>query len=108
MTRQLPKLPTKRSRYSDSLRAGRCGDGIPVASRFSLLVQTGSEALSASCAMDTGSFLGVNRPGRGDDHAPPSGAEVKERVELYLWTFVACYRMNFYLYLYFTVMSYVL
>ena len=34
----------------------------------------------------------------------PSSAEVKERVELYLyspiWAFVACFRVNFYLYLY--------
>jgi hypothetical protein len=27
---------------------------------------------------------GVNRPGRSVDHPPPSSAEVKERVELYL------------------------
>jgi hypothetical protein len=32
--------------------------------------------------MDTGSFLGVKRPGRDVDH-PPSNGEVKERVELY-------------------------
>jgi hypothetical protein len=30
------------------------------------------------------SFLGEVRPGRGDDHAPPSSAEVKETVELYV------------------------
>ena len=34
--------------------------------------------------MGTGSFPGVKRPGRGADHPPPSRAEVKERVELYL------------------------
>ena len=41
------------------------------------------------------SFLGVKRSGRGVDHPPPSSAEVKERVELYLyspsgpsWTFL--------------------
>jgi hypothetical protein len=28
--------------------------------------------------------LGVKRPGRETDHSPPSSAEVKERVELYL------------------------
>jgi len=32
------------------------------------------------------SFPGVKRPGRGVDHPPPSSAEVKERVELYLYT----------------------
>ena len=31
------------------------------------------------------SFLGVKRPGRGVDYPPPSSAEVKERVELYLY-----------------------
>jgi hypothetical protein len=31
-----------------------------------------------------GSFLGVKRPGREADHSPPSGAEVKECVELYI------------------------
>jgi hypothetical protein len=28
--------------------------------------------------------LGIKRPGREDDHSPPSSAEVKELVELYL------------------------
>ena len=32
------------------------------------------------------SFLEVKRPGRGLDHQPPSSAEVKERVELYLYS----------------------
>jgi hypothetical protein len=31
-----------------------------------------------------GSFLGVKRLGRETDHSPPSSAEVKEWVELYL------------------------
>jgi len=30
--------------------------------------------------MGTGSFLGVERPGRGVDHPPASSAEVKERI----------------------------
>jgi hypothetical protein len=34
--------------------------------------------------LGTGSFPGVKRSGRGVDHQPPSSAEVKERVELYL------------------------
>ena len=36
--------------------------------------------------MGTGSFLGVKRPGHGVDHPPPSSAEVKERIELYLYS----------------------
>jgi hypothetical protein len=35
--------------------------------------------------MGTGSFPGVKRPGCGFDHPPPSSAEVKDRVELYLY-----------------------
>jgi hypothetical protein len=31
-----------------------------------------------------GSFPAAKRPGRGADHAPPSTAEVKECLELYL------------------------
>jgi len=36
--------------------------------------------------MDTGSFLGLKRPGFDTDHPPPSNAEVKKRVELYLYS----------------------
>jgi len=36
--------------------------------------------------MGTGSFPGVKRPGCGIDHPPPSSAEVKERVQLYICT----------------------
>jgi len=43
---------------------------------------------------------GKKRLGRGVDHPPPTSAEFKERVELYLyspWAFVACSRVNFYI-----------
>jgi hypothetical protein len=46
---------------------------------------------------DRVSFPGVKRPGRGVDHPPLSSAEVKERVELYLYSpsaYVACSRVN--------------
>jgi len=36
--------------------------------------------------MGTGSFLRVKWPGRGVDHPPLTSAEVKERVELYLYS----------------------
>jgi hypothetical protein len=45
----------------------------------------GSEAHPASYTMATGSYLGVKRPGHGVDHPSLSSAEVKERVELYLY-----------------------
>jgi len=54
-----------------------------VDARFSAPVQTGPGAHPAYYAMGNGSFPGVERPGRGVDHPPPSSAEVKERVELY-------------------------
>ena len=43
-------------------------------------------AQPASYKMGTGSSPGVKRPGRGVEHPPSSGAEVKERVELYLYS----------------------
>ena len=33
-----------------------------------------------------GLYRGVKRPGRGIDHPPPNSADVKERVELYLFS----------------------
>jgi hypothetical protein len=41
--------------------------------------------------MGTGFLPGVKRPGRGVDHPSPSSAEVKERVELYLYIFAFDY-----------------
>ena len=68
-----------------ALRAGRFGDRIPVGARFSAPVQTGPGAHPTTYTMGTGSVPVVKLPGRGDDHSPPSIAEVKERVELYLY-----------------------
>jgi hypothetical protein len=46
-----------------------------------------------------GFLMGVKRPGRGVNHRPPSSAEVKERLEVYLcspvWGFMASSRANF-------------
>jgi hypothetical protein len=53
---------------------------------FSATVQTGPGAHPDSYKMGTGSFPGVNWLGRGVDHPPPSRAEVKERVELYIYS----------------------
>ena len=73
-------------RYSDSLRAGRSGDRIPVGGRYSPPIQTIPGAHTDSYTIGTGSFPEVKRPGRGIEHPPPSSAEVKERVVLYLYS----------------------
>ena len=69
-----------------AIRYGLDGPGIEslCGARFSVPVQTGPGTHPASCTVVTGSFPGVKLPGRGVDHPPPSSAEVKERVELYL------------------------
>ena len=68
------------------LRTGRSGNQIPVVARFSAPVHTGYGAHPASYTMGSGSFQGVKCPGRGVDHPPPYSAQVKERLELYLYS----------------------
>jgi hypothetical protein len=50
--------------------------------RFFVAIQTGPGAHPASYTMGTG----LKRLGHGVDHPPQSSAEVKERVELYLYS----------------------
>jgi len=57
-----------------------------VEARFSAPIQTGPGAHPASYTRGTGSFPGVKQPGCGVDHPPLSSAEVKERVELHLYS----------------------
>lgn len=54
--------------------------------RFSAPVQTGSGAHPAFHTMGTASFPVVKRLGHVVDHPPPYSAEVKEKVELYLYS----------------------
>jgi len=86
-----------RTWYSDSLRAGRSGDQIPVEVRFSAPVQIGPRAHPAPYTMGTGSFPRVKRPGRGIDHSPHLAPRLKSRAIhlLPLWAVVACFRVNF-------------
>ena len=58
-----------------------------VVARFSAPVQTGPEAHTNTYTLGTGSFPGVQLPGRVVYHPPSYSAEVvKERVELYLYS----------------------
>jgi len=70
------------------IRYGLDGPGIESrwGARFSTPVQTGPEAYPASYTMVTGSFPGVKRSGRGDDHLHPPSAEDEGRVELYIYS----------------------
>jgi hypothetical protein len=54
--------------------------------RFPAPVQTGPRAHPASNKMGTGSLPGLKRSGRGVDHPTSSSTEVKERIELYLYS----------------------
>jgi hypothetical protein len=58
----------------------------PGGARFSALIQTSSGANSVLYTIGTGPFPRVKRSGRGVDHPPTYSAEVKERVELYLYS----------------------
>ena len=58
-------------------RYGLDGPGIESQWGASFPVQTGPGAHPAFNTMGNGSFPVVKRPGRGVDHPPPSGAEVK-------------------------------
>jgi len=70
--------PGLRSRYSDSLGAGRSGDRIPVEAKFFESFQTGPGAYQAYYAMGTGSFPGVKWLGRGIDHPPQLAPRLKK------------------------------
>jgi hypothetical protein len=70
--------PEELSQHSDSLRAGRSGDRIPVGGEFSSPVQTEPGAYPASYKMGTGSFPGVKWPGRGVDHPPHLAPRLKK------------------------------
>jgi len=54
--------------------------------KFSAPIQTSPGAHPTSCTLGTRSFPAVERPGLGIDHSPPSIAEVKERIDLYLYS----------------------
>jgi len=57
-----------------------------LAKGFSVHVQTVPVAHPASYTIDTGSFPEVKQPGHGVEHPSPFSTEVKERVDLYLYS----------------------
>ena len=92
-------------RYSDSLRAGRSGDRIPVGARISAPVQTGSGDHPALYKMDTRCFSGV-KSGRGVTLTPqpllvPWSRKSRATPPLPLWavrpvqSLSACTRVTF-------------
>jgi len=95
------------SQYSDWLRAGRSGDRVPGGEIFCTRPDRhwNPPNLLSSYAMGTGYFLRVKWPQRGVDHPPPASAEVKERVQLCLYSpsGPSCTGVgwNFYLFIYF-------
>jgi hypothetical protein len=74
------------SRYSDSLQVGLSWDRIPVRAKFSAPVQTIPGVHSSFYRIGTGFFPGEKRPKHGVDHPTPSIDNVKDRIELYLWS----------------------
>ena len=79
--------PGQRSRYSDSLRVGRSRDRIPVGARFPAPVHTGPGGPPSLLYIGYRVFPGgKERQRRGVDHPPPSSADVKERIQLYVYS----------------------
>ena len=63
--------------------------------RFSALIQTGAD-IPRLCIAGNGSFSGVKGLDSGVKHPPPSRANVKETVELYLYfPSVPLWQVNF-------------
>jgi hypothetical protein len=72
-------------RTTDKAQRENSGKKIPVEARFSVPVHTDPGGpLSLIYNGYRISFPRINRPGRGVNRPPPSSAEVKETVELYL------------------------
>jgi len=59
---------------------------MPVGAGYSSLVQTGPGAHPASYTIGTESSPGIKRSELGLDHPSASSDEVKERVELYIYS----------------------
>jgi len=79
----------RESSVGRATRYGMDGPGIESRwgeARFPALVQTSPGAHPTCYMMGNGSFPGVKRPGRGVYYPPPSSDEVKEIVDLYIYS----------------------
>ena len=83
------------SRYSDSLRAGRSGDRIPVRTRISASVQTVLGPTQTPIEWVPIHSRGVKRPVLGVNNPPTSSAEVTEIILLSPCAFMTGYRASF-------------
>ena len=84
--------------YGDLLRAGWFGNRIPVGGETFRTPPDRSSDPTSILYDEYWVIPGVKRPGLVVNHPPHSSAEVKERVELYIYSpsaFMACYRLNF-------------
>ena len=91
-----------RRRYSESLMSGRSGNWVLVEARFFAPLKTGTGTHTSFCTMGNGSLSREYKYGGRDvKHPPLSSAEVKERLELHLYSPLGIYGL-FYgeLYLY--------
>ena len=77
------------SRYNDSLRFGRYGDWILVGAKYSTHVRTRPGVHPALYNMGTVSFPELKQTELCVNHPPQSNAEVKGKIELYLYSFVS-------------------
>jgi hypothetical protein len=81
----LEHRPRQCSQYSNLLQVGRSRDSSLLGVRLSSSIQTGPGVHPASCKVGNQvSLPGVEQPGSGTDHPPPTSTKVKERMELYL------------------------
>ena len=84
--------------YSNLLSVGRFADQILVGMRYSIPIQTGPAARTASYTMGTGSFQGLSGQGMASTPYPNLSGKVKERVVIPLLplpAFMACSRVKF-------------
>ena len=84
--RVLTPRPRQRSRFRDVLRAWRSGDRTLVWGGGREFAHPSRPAPRSTYSGYQVSSAGIKRPGCGVEHPPSSSAEIKETVELYLYS----------------------